>query len=275
MHTVPFSQSAVSSEQRQAALPKEYKVDASEIRTGLLRGEFQAYVQPKFELSSNVVDSLEVLARWRHPELGLLTPASFIPTMSRGKLLDDLLCELLDQGLAGQMQLYDEGHELGVALNLSLLQLANSELVNRLMMRLRKHPLPLSSITFEITEEGPAVASKMCVQNAIHLRQLGVHLSLDDYGTGHSSLFRLSQLPFDEIKLAGEFTKELLPSSQYRSIARTTVMLARELGTRLVVEGIETEEQRHCLIQKGVRIGQGYLYAPPMSVDALRQWLAP
>ncbi|SFB39623.1 EAL domain, c-di-GMP-specific phosphodiesterase class I (or its enzymatically inactive variant) [Pseudomonas simiae] len=274
MHTALSLQSAVSSGRRLTTPAKADTVDASEIRRGLLLGEFKAYVQPKFQLSNNAVDSLEVLARWRHPELGLLAPAAFIPTMIREQLLDDLLCELLDQGLAGQIQLHAGGRELGVAFNLSLMQLANPELVSHLMTRLKKHPLPLSSVTLEITEDGPAVADEICVQNAIRLRQLGVRLSLDDYGTGHSSLFRLCQLPFDEIKLAGEFTQQLLRSSMHRSVARATVMLARESGMRLVVEGIETEEQRHCLAQKGVRIGQGYLCARPMSADALLQWLA-
>lgn len=266
--------SAASGGRLMTAMPKAHMLDVLAIRRGLRQGEFQAYVQPKFDLSSNVVESLEVLARWLHPELGLLTPAAFIPTMIQGNLLDDLLCELLDQGLAGQIQLHDEGRYLGVAFNISLLQLANAKLLNRLMSRLRQHPLPLSSVTLEITEDGPAVASEVCLQNVIRLRQLGVHLSLDDYGTGHSSLFRLCQLPFDEIKLAGEFTRQLIQSSQHRSIARTTVLLAGELGMRLVVEGIETEEQRHCLVQKGVKIGQGYLFARPMSIGTLRQRFA-
>lgn len=274
MHTAPDLQSAASGGRLQSAPPKAHMLDVLAIRSGLRQGEFQAYVQPKFDLSSNAVDSLEVLARWQHPELGLLTPSAFIPTMTHEHLLDDLLCELLDQGLAGQIQLHDEGRYLGVAFNLSLLQLAKAELVNRLMSRLREHPLPLSSVTFEITEDGPAVASDVCVQHVLRLRQLGVQLSLDDYGTGHSSLFRLCQLPFDEIKLAGEFTRQLIQSTLHRSIARATVLLAGELGMRLVVEGIETEEQRRCLVRKGVKIGQGYLCARPMSIDALRQRFA-
>ncbi|XVO84811.1 EAL domain-containing protein [Pseudomonas palleroniana] len=262
----------ITVDERHAAPPTAYVADTREIRRGLLQGEFQAYVQPKFDLGSNVVDSVEVLARWQHPDYGLLTPAAFIPTMARNYLLDDLLCELLDQGLLGQIELHENGRTLGIAFNLGLLQLASEQLVDRLMTRLRKHPLPLSSVTLEITEDGPAVASDVCVENVTRLRQLGVRLSLDDYGMGHSSLFRLCQLPFDEIKLAGEFTRYLLRSSRHRSITRTTVQLARELGMRLVVEGIETEEQRGMLVRKGVRMGQGYLCARPMPIDALLEW---
>ncbi|MBX8622171.1 EAL domain-containing protein [Pseudomonas glycinae] len=256
----------------EVAQPKIEDINAREILRGLLQGEFQAYVQPKFDLTSNTVHSMEVLARWQHPELGLLCPAVFIPTMEREHLLDDLVCELLEQGLAGQIKQHNDGRKLGVAFNLSLLQLTRTALVERLLVRLLKHSLPLSSVTFEITEDGPAIASDICVQNVIRLRQLGVRLSLDDYGTGHSTLFRLCQLPFDEIKLAGEFTRHVLKSSQHRSIARSTTLLARELGMGLIVEGIETEEQRCCLAQMGVRIGQGYLCAPPMPVDALGEW---
>lgn len=270
MHTASNLKRTAGGGARQATPPKKPVIHDSEISRGMRQGEFHAYIQPKFNLTSNAADSLEVLARWQHPKLGLLTPAAFIPTMTRENLLDQLLSEILDQGLAGQIQLHNDGWDLGVAFNLSMLQLANTTLVNQLMKRLRKHPLPLSLVTLEITEDGPAVASDVCVHNSIRLRELGVRLSLDDYGTGHSSLFRLCQLPFDEIKLAGDFTRQLIQSSQHRSITRTTVLLARELGMRLVVEGVETEEQRRCLVQKGVTIGQGYLHARPMSFEVLR-----
>ncbi|MCX4220255.1 EAL domain-containing protein [Pseudomonas sp. MCal1] len=245
-----------------------------DIRRGLRQNEFQAFLQPKFDLVSNAVLSVEVLARWHHREHGLLAPAAFIQTMIHEDLLDDLLCKLLDQGLSHQTELHAKGHRLGFAFNLSLAQLSSKMLVTHLITRLQKHPLALSMVTFEITEDGPAVASDVCVQNILRLRQLGVRLSLDDYGTGHSSLFRLCQLPFDEIKLAGEFTRKIIESSQHYSIARSTVSLARELGMQLVVEGIETEDQRVCLSNMGVKIGQGYLCARPMSFDSLLDWLA-
>ncbi|WP_085700735.1 EAL domain-containing protein [Pseudomonas sp. B26(2017)] len=244
-------------------------VQAQEIRKGLRQGEFKAFLQPKFDLNSNALLSVEVLARWKHPDHGLLAPAVFIPTMFRENLLDDLLHNLLKQGLAHQIVLHDKGQRFGFAFNLSLSQLSNTNFLEKLISRLEKHPLPLASVTFEITEDGPAIADEVCIKSVIRLRQLGVRLSLDDYGTGQSSLFRLCQLPFDEIKLAGEFTRQILSSSKHRSIARTTVMLARELGIQLVVEGIETEEQRCCLSEMGVRIGQGYYCARPMPFESL------
>ncbi|EKA29291.1 hypothetical protein PABE171_5737 [Pseudomonas aeruginosa ATCC 14886] len=181
---------------------------------------------------------------------------------------------MLDQGLAAQIELSNRGQVLGFAFNLSLYQLASEAWVSDLIARLQKHPLPLSLVTFEITEDGPNNASAPCVENIIRLRQIGVRLSIDDYGTGHSSLYRLCQLPFDEIKLAGEFSRRILRSSQAQSVARATVLLARELGMRLVVEGIETQEQRLCFAQMGVRIGQGYLCARPMPVECLPGWLS-
>ncbi|MBH3459973.1 EAL domain-containing protein [Pseudomonas putida] len=274
MYTLPNLTKPAPDTQQHTAWSQADLCDALEIRRALLHGQFRAYLQPQFDLSSGAVDALEVLARWQHPELGLLTPATFIPALAHKHLLDDLLHALLDQGLACQIELYRDGHKSPVAFNLSLPQLANASSVERLIARLREHPLPLSWITLEITEDGPAVLSDFCVQNAMRLRQLGVRLSLDDYGTGQSSLLRLCQLPFDEIKLAGELIRQLLKSPRQCSIVRTTVNLAKELGLRLVVEGIETEDQRRCLAQLGVGVGQGYLRAQPMSVDALRRWLA-
>lgn len=248
-------------------------LSAEDLRLGLWHREFQAYVQPKFDLRSGAVRAVEVLARWQHPFRGLLAPASFIPLMSREGLLDDLLFDLLEQGLACQLELHRQGHDLAFAFNLSLGQASDAALIQRLVERLRQHPLPLSQLTFEITEDGPASAGATCVENLIQLSLLGVRLSIDDFGTQHSSLLRLCQLPFDEIKLAAEFTRQIADSEHYRSVARHVLALAGELGMQLVVEGIETEAQRHCLVDMGVRTGQGYLRAEPFRAEHLADWL--
>lgn len=251
----------------------EQRHDAIEIRRGLRRCEFQAYVQPKFHLQSRAIHSVEVLARWKHPQRGLLSPAVFIGLMSQERLLDELLCSLLEQGLACQVELHRQGRALGLAFNLSLHQLASDTLVDRLVSRLKQHPLPLRSVTLEVTEDGAVCASSVVTRQLARLRALGVRLSMDDFGTGYSSLWRLNQLPFDELKLAGEFTRQIEHSSRARAVVRHALALAEELGMQLIVEGIETEEQRLILTQLGARYGQGYLCAKPMPAGALGSWL--
>ena len=249
-------------------------LSANDVKWGLRRREFHANLQPKFDLRTGEVTSVEVLARWHHPALGVLGPESFIPLMERKKWLDKLLFELLEQSLACQLKLYDKGQLLGMAFNLSLSQLMSDTLIKLLETRLRQHPLPLSTLTFEITEDGPYSASAASVDPLNRLCQLGIRLSIDDFGTGYSSLFRLCQIPFNEIKLAGEFTRLLDSPGHYYAVTRNTLALADELGMQLVVEGIETKAQQAHLHEMGVQIGQGFVCAKPMTIDAIEGWIS-
>lgn len=247
---------------------------ANDVQLGLGLREFRAFLQPKFDLRSGQVKAVEILARWQHPLRGVLGPENFIPLMESRQWLDELLFEMLEQGLAYQLKLHHQGRLLGLAFNLSQSQLSSSTLVDRLEERLREHPLPPSAITFEVTEDGPADLCATTVKQLKRLSRLGIRLSLDDFGTGSSSLWRLCQVPFNEIKLAGEFTRLLDGTAHYPAIIRSTVALADDLGTQLVVEGIETEQQRRRLLAMGVRIGQGFLCASPMSIEAFDRWIS-
>lgn len=247
--------------------------DADDVQRGLRRREFKAYLQPKFDLRTGTVDAMEVLARWHHPTRGVLGPASFIALMTLERWLDHLLIELLEQGLALQLKLHSQGTLLGLAFNVSLSQMQNWPLIERLACRLLRHPLPLSMLTFEITEDGPACVSPACIEHLNALSRLGIKLSMDDYGTGYSSLWRLCHAPFSEIKLAGEFTRLFDKKSQYKAVINNTLSLAMDLGMAVVVEGIETAEQRQNLYQMGVNIGQGFLCAKPMFIEAVERWL--
>ncbi|MBU4630950.1 EAL domain-containing protein (plasmid) [Pseudomonas sp. BF61] len=240
---------------------------------GLRRREFVSYVQPKFDLRTGQVNSVEVLARWHHPLYGVLGPATFISVMEHEKWLDKLLFELMEQSLAWQIKLHDQGKLIGMAFNLSLSQLMSDTLINCLETRLRRHPLPLSSLTLEITEDGPSSVCATSVEQLNRLRLLGIRLSLDDFGTGYSSLLRLCQVPFSEIKLAKEFTQFTDVPSRYPAVIRNTLALAADLDMQLVVEGIETVAQQNLFSDMGAKIGQGFLCAKPMAIDAFERWV--
>ncbi|MBD8557124.1 EAL domain-containing protein [Pseudomonas fluorescens] len=248
-------------------------LSAKEVQLGLGRREFHAYLQPKFDLRTGKVDAAEVLARWHHPFRGVLQPAHFIPLIKHVESLDELLFELLKQGLAFQLKLHSRGRLINLAFNLSLSQLTSGSLVDRLREKLLKHPLPLCTLTFEITEDGPAVVSYSQFEQINRLNDLGVRLSVDDFGTGYSSMLRLCQIPFSEIKLAREFIHRIDESVLCRAVIRNTLALAEELGIQTVMEGIETDVQRTRLIEMGARTGQGFLCARPLSVDKFETWL--
>lgn len=246
---------------------------AEEVKRGLLCKEFHAYLQPKFDLRTGQVNAVEVLARWHHPRYGVLAPAAFIAQMAQEKWLDTLLFELLEQSLACQLKLLEQGRFIGMAFNLSLDQLMSDRLIERLENRLRQHSLPLSSLTFEITEDGPGDACASSVKQLNRLHQSGVRLSIDDFGTGYSSLLRLCQVPFSEIKLAAEFTRFIDGPGHYPAVIRNTRTLAADLGMHLVVEGIETAAEHDRLFEMGVQIGQGFFCAKPMPIAVFEEWI--
>lgn len=244
-----------------------------EVRQALAGHQLHAYFQPKFNLKTGVVCSIEALARWHHPFKGVLPPSAFMPVIERCGWMDDLLFQQLEQGLQLQRQAIDQGFALNVAFNLHASQLVNPTLTGRIQALLAEHDLPGTGVTFELTETGLLEAPAISLECLVRLRMMGCGLSIDDFGAGFSSLQRLCQLPFNEIKLDGEFVRGLRSEPRRRAVISSTLALGEALGMAVVVEGIETEEQRKALVELGCTQGQGYLCARPMSAASLLNWL--
>ncbi|NVZ69146.1 EAL domain-containing response regulator [Pseudomonas costantinii] len=244
-----------------------------EVRRALIDGQIQPFFQPKFNLSSNEVEGVEVLARWCHPQRGVLPPALFLPVIERSGLLNDLLFSQLHRGLALQKKLKGRGHVLSFAYNLEAEQLAEPWLITRLVAVLKSHGMPASGITFELTERGPIEPGSVQQQSLVSLRMLGCRLSIDDFGTGFSNLQRLYQAPFNEIKLDASLVRNVVQDAKCQSIVTAVITLGRALGISVVLEGIETQAQRQALIELGGITGQGYLCARPMSTSDLLDWV--
>lgn len=250
-----------------------FSLSAQEVAHGLLHQEFKLYVQPQFDLASGTVFAVEALARWHHPIHGVLPPGLFIPMLEKYRWMDELFFQLFEEGLLCQWQLHEQGFPLGFSFNLSPSQWVDTTFVARLQQRLQRHPLPASTLTLEITEGALLENPADFVAQFTRLSLLGLRLSMDDYGTGHSSLLRLCQFPFDEIKLAGELIQSLEQNHQQQGIVDSTLYLAKRLGLELIVEGIETPQQCQWLLNHGVHQGQGYLCAKPMPAEALKSWI--
>ncbi|RON43870.1 EAL domain-containing response regulator [Pseudomonas frederiksbergensis] len=248
-------------------------VTEAEVRQALVDQQLQTYFQPKFNLLTGEVCSSEALARWHHPFKGVLPPAVFLPIIERCGLLDDLLFLQLEQGLRLQRQALDQGFALNISFNLHAAQLINTELTCRIKSFLAAHDLPGSGLTFELTETGLLEAPAISLESLVRLRMMGCSLSIDDFGAGFSSLQRLCQLPFNEIKLDAEFVRGLKQEPRCRAVISSTLALGEALGMTVVVEGIETEEQRQVLLELGCTQGQGYLCARPMTATGLLKWL--
>lgn len=248
--------------------------DCQEVTQALRDRQIKAYYQPKINLRTGEMYGVEVLARWLHPIKGILSPAVFLPTLERCEMMDELLFDQLNQALALQKQLREKDIALNFAFNLQTSQLVGGQLTQRIKSILDHFDLPGDGLTFELTEGGLLDATAASLETLVRLRMMGCQLSIDDFGAGFSSLKRLCQLPFNEIKLDGEFVRTL-HEPRCQAVISSTLALGDSLGMSVVIEGIETLEQRDTLLDLGCSRGQGYFYASPMSSADLLSRLSP
>ncbi|WP_073526525.1 EAL domain-containing response regulator [Pseudomonas fluorescens] len=244
-----------------------------QMRSAITDQQLEAYYQPKFDLQTGALQGVEVLARWNHPFKGVLSPGVFLPAIERAGLMDALLLALMQQALTLQRQVKGMGGSLDLAFNLQAGQLADAGLTLLIKDILSAYQALGFGITFELTESGLLEVPAVSLENLVRLRMMGCRLSIDDFGAGFSSLQRLCQLPFNEIKLDGEFVRGLLHEPRCRAVIGSTLALGKTLGMSVVVEGIETHEQHRALLELGCSQGQGYWYARPMKGADLLHWL--
>ena len=244
-----------------------------ELRIALLDGaELTCHYQPKINASDGSVHSVEALVRWHHPSRGLLLPEKFLPAAERAGLMRKLAYHTLNIAL-GQIQSWREQGIVGtVAVNLSTTNLLDLDLVGTVESLLRTHGLPTDALIIEITES-TLVDSVQSRNTVAALQRLGVRISLDDYGTGWSSLARLQDVSVDELKLDRVFVARLAQDPRSVAIVRSTVALALSLGADLVAEGVEDEITLRALGRYGCTITQGFVHSPPLPADEMQRWL--
>ena len=245
-----------------------------DILRGLDQGEFEAWFQPKFHLGNETLHGAEVLARWRHPQHGVLAPSRFLPTMEAHDLIDRLFWQIFAQGLALQQDLARAGRRVNLAFNLQPRQLSDQSLAGRIDKALADAGLPGEGLTFELTETGLLEAPAASLECLVRLRLLGCGLAMDDFGAGYSSLDRLCELPFSQVKLDASFVHKLMNQPRTSAVISSAVALAESMDMTLVVEGVETPEQRDQLLALGCQVAQGYLFARPQDRDEFLALLA-
>lgn len=248
----------------------------ADLRHALDEGQFVLYYQPEVELKTRKIIGLEALIRWVHPERGLVSPMDFIPQAEDC----GLILPIGDWGLAetcSQIQKWcyeDPRHvSLRVGVNLSASQFTRQGLADHVEGLLMDSGISSRQLGLEMTESSliPNVNTALGVLGG--LRRLGVSLLMDDFGTGYSSLSYLHSFPFDVLKIDRSFVCRMSEGDQPLQIVRTIIELARVMGMDVVAEGIETAEQYRLLREMGCRYGQGYLFARPMSAEAVTELL--
>ncbi|OBK29013.1 diguanylate phosphodiesterase [Mycobacterium asiaticum] len=244
-----------------------------ELRAALADGtELTCHYQPKINAADGSVHSVEALLRWHHPSRGLLLPEEFLPAAERAGLMRKIANRTVNLALDQVQSWREHGMPLTVAVNLSTTNLLDLDLVSTVAQLLQSHGLPADELIIEITES-TLVDSARSRNTVAALQRLGVRISLDDYGTGWSSLARLQDVSVDELKLDRVFVARLAQDPRSVAIVRSTVALAESLGADLVAEGVEDAATLRALRQYGCTITQGFVHTPPLPANDLRNWI--
>lgn len=244
-----------------------------ELRAALFEGEQPTlYYQPKINSSDGSVHSVEALLRWDHPTRGLLLPEEFLPAAERAGLMRKIADRTLKLALSQIQYWREKGVTSSVAVNLATTNLLDLELVGSIERLLWARGLPADALIVEITESA-LVDSARSRNTVAELQRLGVRISLDDYGTGWSSLARLQDVSVDELKLDRIFVARLAQDARSVAIVRSTVALADSLGADLVAEGVEDEVTLSALQRFGCTITQGFVHTPPLPPAELEEWI--
>jgi diguanylate cyclase (GGDEF)-like protein len=244
-----------------------------QVRGALARGEFVLHYQPKVSMADRRVTGVEALVRWEHPEHGLLAPVRFVELIEQTALIGPLTLNVIDQALAQTVAWRRRGIVLVMSVNLSARNLLDQDLPDRIAALLRSHGVPADQLTVEVTESSTMADPARGIRVLDALREMGVGISIDDFGTGNASIEYLTDLPATELKIDRSFVTGMLKDSRARAIVRSTIDLARNLELSVVAEGIETEETMECLAELGCATGQGYLFARPLPADELTSQL--
>ncbi len=240
-----------------------------ELDRGLANGEMWVAFQPKMTLSTGQIVASEALVRWQHPTRGPIRPDEFIPFAEEHGRLAELTAAVLDRAIAGTRQLDADGHRLGVAVNISTDLLQEGVLAAQVADALARHDMTPERLTLEITESQPIGQVSGALACLAEMKALGVRLSVDDYGTGQSTLSYLKTLRADELKIDQSFVRSLLDSQADATLVRSTIELAHELGMTVVAEGVEDAATLDRLTGWGCDAVQGYHIARPMPLADL------
>jgi diguanylate cyclase len=244
----------------------------TELRQALERQQLRLYYQPKIHGASGQVTGVEALIRWDHPVRGLMSPEVFIPVAERFGLIGHIGNWVIEESCRQIRQWLDLGLRMRVAVNLSMHQLRQDDLVPRIRRALDAHRVDPALLTFEITESVAMEDTQATMRSFGHLARIGASLSIDDFGTGYSSLAYLRKLPARQLKIDRGFVADIEHSSDALAVVDAVIKLAHALGLKVVAEGVETERQRDVLL--GLRCDelQGYLFARPMPAQMLTVW---
>jgi len=238
-----------------------------EIDAGIRNREFVPYFQAKVSLSTGGVEGAEALARWRHPQLGLVLPGSFVHVLESNGKMEAMTLAMLEQAAAACRGWRERGFATTVSVNVSLTSLVDVGLADRLDNVVSLHGLEPADVVLEVTETAATSHLAHVLENLSRLRMKGFGLSIDDYGTGYASMQQLARVPFTELKIDRTFVQSAVGGGSGRAMLESSLEIAAKLGIAAVAEGVSSEEQLVLLRSLGCPLAQGNYFAEPMSAD--------
>jgi EAL domain-containing protein (putative c-di-GMP-specific phosphodiesterase class I)/CHASE2 domain-containing sensor protein len=245
----------------------------SQLDEAIDRGEVWVAYQPKLDIASNRIVGAEALARWTHPEKGPIAATEFVAAAEQHNRIGKLTDFVLEQAVAAAAQMNKRGADFGIAVNLSARLLTDKSFTLRLSALLARHGLSPSHLTLELTETAALADTGEGLDMISRLRDLGVNIAIDDYGTGQSTLDYLKKIPANEIKIDQSFVKGIVDNRSDRLMVQSTISLAHSLGRKVVAEGVEQRDILRVLVELECDIAQGFAIGRPMSLESLAKRL--
>ncbi len=245
----------------------------SELKDAIQKEELDLYFQPKLDLRSRKIVGVEALIRWNHPKYGLVRPDDFIPMAEQTGIIKNLTRWVIDESLAYLQRLGECGYTINMSINVSMMNLKETDLVGFLEERLAETGLDAALLYLELTETSMMQHPHDAIGTLTKLGELGVKVSVDDFGTGYSSLAYLQDLPANEIKIDKSLIMALEHKETSESVIKSAIDMCHALGFSVVAEGVENEPVMHRLMDMDCDLIQGYFLTPPLPYTDLLEWL--
>lgn len=245
---------------------------ASELKNSIQNNELMLFVQPKIDLKSRVVTSVEALIRWKHPTRGMVFPDQFIPFAEQTGLIREITLWMIAEASNVSAQWLEKGISIPIAVNISARDLIDSDFPNKVSEILKSMGSNTSLISLEVTESSIMDDPHRAKQTLLHLSEMGIKLAIDDFGTGYSSLSYLKELPVSELKIDKSFVMHIEDNLNDRIIVSSTIELAHNMGLHVVAEGVENIKVWKFLQEMNCDYGQGYYMSRPIPVSDFETW---
>jgi EAL domain-containing protein (putative c-di-GMP-specific phosphodiesterase class I)/FixJ family two-component response regulator len=258
--------SAQPKKKTHSAVAQDFTLES--VLRGIAEKQFEPFYQPKIEFKTGLICGTEALARWIHPQYGVVSPYAFITLLENSGKIDELTFLILEKAAAACRLLHDKGHAIPVSVNLSSESLSNAALAGKITQVVRNAGVDPKHIMLEITESATMTNIAQSLENLARLKMHGFGLSIDDYGTGFSNMQQMTRVSFNELKIDQSFVKGCADNKELCVVVKSSIEMAHKLNLECIAEGVETQQDWDALKEMECDAAQGYFIAKPMNLPS-------